>query len=212
MRRTPADRLVVPHVALGPVGALAVPEAGVDAARVHAGVLARAVAVAEAADDLAADLGVAVVTGAAATVGHVVDHVALGSGPAEVRHEARVDAGAVDTGPVLGALGVPFAAQPVAAGLGVALVAGLARAGCPVVLHVADSVGTTVAGVAALAVHAGLALTAVVVCRADAAVLELNCGREKIVVIWGFCVTVGWSEVWGVTVFRVLTRWESDKV
>lgn len=50
--------------------------------------------------------------------------------------------------------------------IGIALVASLARANRFVVPHMANGVGAAIAGIATLPVDAGLAIAAIVVCRA----------------------------------------------
>lgn len=101
-------------------------DAGIDALHVDARVIARAVAVAVAADHAAAIQRIAVVALAATAVGHVVVREALGVGAARVRDQARVHAVVVLAGLVDRALAVVQALDRVARDLRVALVALLA--------------------------------------------------------------------------------------
>ena len=166
--RTSAHGQVVSDVALAAVGALVVPDARVDALRVDTGVLGWTVAVTVAADNAAADLRVAVVARATATLGRVVGDVALGVSATCVREQARVDAVVVDASLVGGAFGVATTFETVAGNFGVTLVSGLAGADRAMVLHVADCVGAAAARLAALTVDAGFVVRTVVVLRAHA--------------------------------------------
>lgn len=141
-------------------------DAGIDALHVDARVIARAIAVAVAADHAAAVQGIAVIALAAAAVGHMVVREALGIGTAWVRDQARVHTIVVLATLVEGALAVVPALDGMTGDFRIALVALFARADRFVVPHVASGIGTAVAGVATLSVDARFAITAIVVRRA----------------------------------------------
>lgn len=157
-------------------------DAGIDALHIDARMIARAVAVAVAADHAAAIQGIAMIALAAAAVGHVVVREALSIGTARIRNQARIYAVVILAGLIKRALAVVSAFDGVAGNLGIALVALLARADWFVIPHIASGVGTAVAGITTLSVDARLAVTAIVVRRARSNDRQLY---YKIEIIYG---------------------------
>jgi hypothetical protein len=76
---------MISNVTFSSVRALAVPDARIDALHVDAGMVTGAVAVTVAADNVAAHLSIAVISGSAAAVSNVVGNVTLGARAANVR-------------------------------------------------------------------------------------------------------------------------------
>lgn len=142
--------------------------AGIDALHVDAGVIARTVAVAVAADYAAAIQRIAVVALATATIGHMVvrETFDVGARARMIRHQARIHAVVVHAGLVERALAIVPTLDRVTRDLGITLVAWLARADRFVISYVADGIGTAVARVATLPVDASLPVAAIVVRRA----------------------------------------------
>lgn len=138
----------------------------VDALHVDARMIAWTVAVAVATDHTAAIQRIAMITLATAAVGHVIVREAFGVSAARICDQARIHAVVILAGLIERALTVVPTLNRVTGDLGIALVALLARADRFVILYVASSVGTAVAGVATLSVDARLAVTAIVVRRA----------------------------------------------
>lgn len=164
VERAATYRQVIQHSALGACRARIVVHAGVDALRVDARVITRAVAVTVATDHAAAVQRIAVVTLAAAAVGQVIIRIALGVGAARlVRNQTRVHAVVVRAGLVEGALAIVPALDGVTRDLRITLVVLFARADRLVIPHVAYGVVAAVTGIAALSVDAGLTIAAVVV-------------------------------------------------
>jgi len=149
--------------------------AWVDALHVDARVITWTVAIAVAANHAATLQWVAIVTLAAAAVGHVVVREALGVGATRVRDQTRVHAVVILAGLVARALAVVLALDRVTGNLRVALIALFARAYRLVVPHVADRVATATAGIATLPVDAGLVIAAVVIRRASSDHRQLYC-------------------------------------
>lgn len=158
--RTAADDQMVLCAAFGPRRARVLVDARIDALRVAALLVVRAVVVAAALDHIALHQWVAPVAAQTATFGPIRPPEAFRPDTARVVVETRVDAVAVHARLAGFALRINTASNRTAGHVGIALVAVLARAHRPMVLNRADRIRSAAARIATLSVDASLLLGA----------------------------------------------------
>lgn len=136
-------------------------DAWIYALLVLAGLVRGAVIVASAANYSATLVGIAAIAAVTAALGTTRLYVALGIGAAGIVDQTRIDTVAIDAGLARVAFAVDTTTNGATDGIGIALKAILAAAHGAMLLDLANGVGATVAGIAALAIDTCLLISTI---------------------------------------------------